>query len=84
MTFKPWTGRFFGLLFCGAMERKPVKQMAHFVADRCRCLVCTEIRGDDNQRGSLPASAFQNGRYVQTSEHQKRKSLKAVYFGAII
>jgi hypothetical protein len=22
MTFKPWTGRFFGLLFCGAMERK--------------------------------------------------------------
>src|ERR1017187_7299381 len=22
MTFKPWTGTFFGLLFCGAMERK--------------------------------------------------------------
>jgi hypothetical protein len=22
MTFKPWTGRFFGRLFCGAMERK--------------------------------------------------------------
>jgi|ERR1035437_6438964 hypothetical protein len=21
-TFKPWTGRFFGRLFCGAMERK--------------------------------------------------------------
>jgi hypothetical protein len=38
-TFKPWTGRFFGrLLFRRNGTENPVKQMAHFVPNRCRSI----------------------------------------------
>ena len=38
-TFKPWTGRFFGrLLFRRNGTENRVKQMAHFVPNRCRSI----------------------------------------------
>src|ERR1035441_2907527 len=58
MTFKPWTGTFFGLLFCGAMERK---------TGLSKWRILSRIVGAQFRRFGLAALAYDFSRFVSWS-----------------